>query len=211
MTDQPTPPNPDTSGTPASASTSGPTSSSSKITNFENYLDNQRSKKPNRSNPTPGQATSTQVNDVITQIAKNKGLSPVTPEDCFDIRLGVCELMQSGATSPKFDSTRPSTTNNILINLNDIRTAMKQVDPHLTTRRLARTLSGDIVRVAKIWNIPGNLSKRFLLDNPEANIDQLVWASDFQTFTDDSSIDETVKLWLLKNYGERWGKPKQQK
>jgi hypothetical protein len=74
----------------------------------------------------------------------------------------------------------------------------------ITVRKLARGLREQIIRVAVRHNLPGNLSKSYKLENPSFETQDLPWVSDFQTFSDNESMPEHVKKWLLENYSKRF-------
>jgi hypothetical protein len=62
--------------------------------------------------------------------------------------------------------------------------------------------------VANAFKLEGNLSKSYKLEHPTAQFDDLIWVSDFQSFYDDPAMPSeaiAVRVWLLKNYSNRFG------
>ena len=132
-----------------------------------------------------------------------------TPQNKDAVKASICELLQCGSCSPKFDQNCPSTViNDITITMKEVKVSLQSIDPSLTPRKLARSLRDDILIVAKAWGIEGNLSKRFKQQFPSATFNELVWASDFHTFTPNNAIPDDVKDWLIQNYTSRWGNKK---
>ncbi len=74
----------------------------------------------------------------------------------------------------------------------------------ITARKFARGIRTIIIKVAKHDEIEGNLSKNYKLENPNFDQQDLVWVSDFQTFSEDPAMPEHVKTWLLENYRRRF-------
>ena len=46
--------------------------------------------------------------------------------------------------------------------------------------------------------------KGYKLENPSCDKQDLVWVSDFQTFSENPSMPENVRTWLLNNYRNRF-------
>lgn len=66
-----------------------------------------------------------------------------------------------------------------------------------TVRKLARSISKYAMGAAKHFTIYGNKHRAYKLQNPGASEEELIYASDFNTFSDDPAIPENVKAWLL--------------
>lgn len=139
--------------------------------------------------------------------------------DCLEaINLGINEtnvgkaecaialLSQLGATSPRFSDLRSEQPFLPTLTVKILRTAASK--NKTTIRSLARALRPLTIKVAKKFDVVGNLAKAYLLDNPEAQREELYWASDFHTFSDDPSIPNEVREWLLANYNHRFRKDK---
>jgi hypothetical protein len=122
------------------------------------------------------------------------------------IKATVCFMLQSGATSKKFEENKIFNQYGIPITSKMLKAALNKVGTSLTPRKLARTLRQDIITVAQANNIPGNLSKKFILETEEHSAEDLIWASDFQSFTEMDNMPENVKKWLQKNYNDRFNK-----
>lgn len=184
-----------------------PANPQNKSMGFAQYLSKKKDTVQTIKDYSPGQASQSQADKFILELAKIAFKTKAPTVGQFnDAKLAFCELVQLGAVSSRFDKKRTSSLSVVPISVSDLQSAMNKVDGNLTMRKLARTLRSDILLVAQKWSIPGNLSKRFLLDHPHADMSQQVWASDFHTFTDDESIPSEVYDWLLKNYNDRWGK-----
>ena len=174
---------------------------------FIDFVTKQKKEKPTISVTPPSEATEDQVKSVFNRIAKDAlGIENPTTDDQMHIKIGVCELLQAGAASPKFDKNRKTNISKFTFNTKALQEAVSKTDGQLTMRKVARHLKKEIQYVAETWGLPGNLSKRYLLDNPDASIQEQIWASDFHTFTSDEDIPEKVKNWLIKNYNDRWNK-----
>lgn len=180
------------------------------LAEFNRYLAKQKDASPNVGCTPPSQATPDQVEKVLKNIAEIKKV-PFDKENRYKALASTCELLQIGGASTKFDRNIPSTVvNDFTINMGDVNTAIKKVDPHLTPRKLARALQKEIHAVANTWGIPGNLSKAYSMDYPNASTNELICASDFFTFSKETNITipDTVKQWLVDNYNTRWGNKK---
>ena len=73
-----------------------------------------------------------------------------------------------------------------------------------TFRRLGRALANYAIIASFQYDIPGNLAKKYILDYPNCSLEELKYASDFLTFSDNSVIPPEVGEWLLKNYNNRF-------
>ena len=114
-------------------------------------------------------------------------------------------LCQEGATSPKYSETRSCNMFGIQISVKEMREDVKKLGIG-TVRRLARTISKHAMKGAELYSILGNQHKQYLMEFPDASEEELRYASDFNTFSDDPAIPENVRAWLLKNYHERFAK-----
>lgn len=74
--------------------------------------------------------------------------------------------------------------------------------------RLLRALRPEAIKVSTHFKVEGNLSKQYKLFKPNATFEELVWASDFHIFTEETSIPEDEKEWLLNNYKNRFNTKK---
>ena len=154
----------------------------------------------------PNSASTTQVDTIFDKIADAKGIDKTNGDNIDAIKTITCSLLQLGAASPKFDPNRSYTINGITIDNKTLKKAINDTNASLTPRKLARSLRDEIGAVATQLDIPGNLSKNYLLSHPNAQMSELIWASDFQTFSNNPSIPTEVKEWLLDNYNTRFKK-----
>nr|YP_009364072.1 hypothetical protein [Pediastrum duplex]AQU64446.1 hypothetical protein [Pediastrum duplex] len=127
---------------------------------------------------------------------------PLTQQNFTKAYTSVCHLCQQGATSPKYAENARVTIYGIDLRVGDLRQAC--IIHKTTVRKLARALQNDIVKVATIRMMEGNLSKLYKLENPNYNKQDLVWVSDFQTFNDNTAMPDHVRTWLLENYRNRF-------
>nr|AWI68237.1 hypothetical protein [Pediastrum angulosum] len=148
-----------------------------------------------------GVASKQEIETVVMDIIAAKKLSP-TQENFNKILASVCHLAQEGATSPKYAENRKVEMYGVSLKVGELRNSCKKVG--VTVRKLARGLQNEIITVAKRHNIEGNLSKSYKMENPNYNRQDLIWASDFQTFNENPAMPESVKIWLLENYRSRF-------
>lgn len=148
-----------------------------------------------------GVATPQEINAVVMEVmAMNK--TPITQQNFTKVYVSICHMVQIGATSPKFSETRKITDYGVEVKVGDVRTACKKIG--ITVRKLARGLKNDVIKVAAKHNLAGNLAKNYKLENPNYEVQDLIWVSDFQTFSENLAMPEHVKEWLLANYKKRF-------
>lgn len=145
------------------------------------------------------------VKKICEDLIKNKKTSydSISYDNILKTKLCIGALAQEGATSPRFADTRTGEYYNANIMVKDIRDVCKKYNT--TYRRLARALEYHAIHAAGLYGIPGNLSKAFKLDYPDASAEELRFASDFLTFSNHPQIPERTKTWLLANYNTRFG------
>ncbi len=141
------------------------------------------------------------TNRLIGDILESKGIE-INKENIIRTKLTIGALAQEGATSPRFPETHSIDYYNIPLTVKEIRDACRKCST--TLRRLARALAPFAITAAFQYDIPGNLSKKYILDHPNCSIEELKYASDFLTFSDSTSIPPEVREWLLKNYNSRF-------
>ena len=112
----------------------------------------------------------------------------VNQDNLFASKVCLCVLLQMGAASPKFDVNKAFSIDKVTIDNKNLRKAINDVDSSITPRKLARALRDDIATTAEKLNIPGNLHKSYLLQHPNAQMSELIWVSDFQTFNQNSRM-----------------------
>ncbi len=150
------------------------------------------------------EATSTEINSIIKSLITLKKI-PLTQENFNKVLASVAHLLQIGATSPKFAANRQITDYGVDIRAGDLKDACNKAGT--TPRKLARGIKNIIVKVAAAHGIEGNLAKSYKLENPSCDKQDLIWVSDFQTFSEDPAMPNHVRTWLLQNYRNRF-KPK---
>jgi chromosome condensin MukBEF MukE localization factor len=166
---------------------------------FDKLLEKTKVKVINESNSAV--ATTEDVDAVITTIMQNKKIAN-TQENYTKVLATVSHLVQIGATSPKFASTRMISDYGIEVRAGDLREACNKNG--ITVRKFARGIRNQVIKVAMTFNIQGNLSKNYKLENPACDNQDLIWVSDFQTFSENPAMPENVKSWLLENYRNRF-------
>jgi hypothetical protein len=129
---------------------------------------------------------------------------PNTPENVIKTTATVCVMLQSGATSRKFEENKIFESYGIPMTAKNLKTSLAKVSTSHTPRKLARSLRDQILLVATANGIPGNLSKKFMLENPNHDSSDLIWVSDFQSFTNNPNMPDIVRFWLQKNYSSRF-------
>ena len=111
-------------------------------------------------------------------------------------------LVQIGATSPKFASTRMITDYRVEGKTSDLRESCSRAA--ITVRKFSRSIKNVVIKVATQLNIEGNLAKNYKMEFPTCDKQDLIWVSDFQTFSDNPAMPDQVKTWLLQNYKNRF-------
>jgi hypothetical protein len=206
-----------TLGAPASLSTGKTSTSHSTATvapvattvtttgpmSIEDLVNEYRSPGTTASRQSDGYASEAQINGVILYVLENNHI-PATEQNKVKVKGSILALAQEGATSPKFAQNRVQDVFGLPVKVKDIKDGTAK---HGTTiRKIARSLRNDAYLVAEALQIPGNLSKSYLIDHPEADLTDLYWVSDFQTFNNDPAIPEQVRIWLLTNFKKRFKK-----
>lgn len=148
-----------------------------------------------------GVASPQEVDAVVKGLMQAKKI-PITQSNYNRVYLTCCQMVQEGATSPKYAGSRLVTDYGVVIKVDDFRASLKSAG--LTARKFARGVKDDVIKVAKTHRLEGNLSKSYKLDFPDYDTQDLPWVSDFQTFSENPAIPERVKNWLLENYRNRF-------
>lgn len=154
----------------------------------------------------PNIATDQQIIQFFGALARIVSTTELTDDQKGELLLGVCELFQKGAVSPKFDKSRRSQLFSGTLTVANLQEAARSIDRNLTLRKIARGLKDVILEVAREWAIPGNLAKKYSQAHPDATISELIWASDFFTFSEHQDMPDTVRDWLINNYSSRFDK-----
>jgi hypothetical protein len=141
------------------------------------------------------------VNDLLVE---HKMSTSVTNQN--KAKLTIAALAQMGAASPRFTESKNFGSFGCNFSVSSLRKASKKYST--TIRALARGLRSEAIKVAEAFHIEGNLSKSYKLEYPTAQFADLIWVSDFQSFSDDPAMPEDVRHWLLKNYANRFGAKK---
>jgi hypothetical protein len=146
-------------------------------------------------------ATNAEIDAVVKTIIQQKNLTQ--DQATYNRVLAtLAHFVQIGATSPKFATTRIISDYGINIKAGDLRDACNR--NNITTRKFARGISDYVIKVAFRFGIEGNLAKRYKLENPTCDKQDLIWVSDFQTFSENTAMPDHVRTWLLENYKNRF-------
>lgn len=168
------------------------------IGDLDTILSNVKSKVTNESGAV---ASPEDIDNTIKSILLAKKIPP-TQENYNKVLLSTAHLVQIGATSPKFAATRIISDYGLDIKAGDLRDACNKNGT--TVRKYARGIRNTVIKLASNFGLEGNLSKSYKLENPGCDRQDLIWASDFQTFSDNEAMPESVRLWLLDNYRRRF-------
>jgi hypothetical protein len=146
-------------------------------------------------------ATKAEVNAVIADIVKSKNLT-LDKQTYTKVLCTVAHMVQDGATSPKQADSKKITEYGLELKVGDLRASCKK--NNITVRKLARGIRKPVIEVATAFQLEGNLAKSYKLQYPDYDDQELIWVSDFQTFSKDPSMPDRVKKWLLDNYNNRF-------
>lgn len=146
-------------------------------------------------------ASKQDIDNVIVKILVRKNL-PVTEQNYASVLVSSAYLLQIGATSPKFATSRKISKFDVELSVGELKEACSGVG--ITPRKMARGIRDYILKVAYRYNLKGNLSKNYKLENPNCDRQDLIWASDFQTFSENPSMPDHVRVWLLENFRSRF-------
>ncbi len=135
--------------------------------------------------------------EIYREVAQRS--SPVDPSDLV---IAVCMLLQKGGTSRQMNANSYYKYATAQVYRHDLSTVLGGKFKKVTARQFARAMAQKIAETALELNIPGNQSKNYQLDFPDATDEDLCWASDFQTFN--PNCPEHVRSWLLKNFQKRF-------
>lgn len=146
-------------------------------------------------------ATETEIDTVISGIITSKRMAQ-SQENFNKVLTTSAHLVQIGATSPKFASMRMITDYWIEVKTSDLRESCSRAG--ITVRKFSRGIRNVVIKVATKLNIEGNLAKNYKMEFPTCDKQDLIWVSDFQTFSDNPAMPDQVKTWLLQNYKNRF-------
>lgn len=146
-------------------------------------------------------ATPQEIDGVVESLMTQKKIAK-TQENYNKVLATTAHLVQIGATSPRFADSRMVTDYGVEIRAGELKEACKKNG--ITVRKYARGIRNTVIKVATAYNIAGNLSKNYKLENPSCDTQDLIWVADFQTFSDNPAMPEHVRTWLLQNYKNRF-------
>lgn len=148
-----------------------------------------------------GVATKEQIDNVVSDLIK-KEKKANTSENYHKTLVTLAYMCQLGATSRKFLQSRKIREFGLNITVGNFIESCKKHDT--TPRKFARAIRNEIIKVATHFNLEGNLAKTYKLDFPSHEKQDLIWVSDFQTFSDNPAMPTHVSQWLLENYKKRF-------
>jgi hypothetical protein len=108
-------------------------------------------------------ATETEVDTVINGIIASKRIAQ-SQENFHKILTTSAHLVQIGATSPKFASTRMITEYGVEVKTSDLRESCSRAG--IPVRKFARGIRNVVIKVATKFNIEGNLAKNYKMEFP---------------------------------------------
>lgn len=146
-------------------------------------------------------ATPKEIDAVLSMIMASRKI-PNTQDGYNRTLLTCAHLVQIGATSPRFAESRMVTEYGVEIKAGDLKISCNKIG--ITPRKFARGIRDYVIKVATKHGIAGNLSKNYKLENPNCDLQDLVWVADFQTFSENPAMPDHVQKWLLQNYKNRF-------
>jgi hypothetical protein len=170
--------------------------------NYEGIEDVKQQGQPIISNLSENAASVETANKVVNGILTKANVDSKSQTSINAGLSATCILLQKGATSPRMSDSSSITIGGITVTKAMISDNCRKFK--ITPRQLARAMSSVIHRICLYRNIQGNQAKNFFIDNPNATPEEMVWASDFQTFNPD--CPENVRRWLTFNFKQRFGK-----
>lgn len=155
-----------------------------------------------------GQASQSELDEIFQKFRQYKTPHlPDNPTTKSQFIASIVYLAQCGTTSPNFNENRSCPHFGFAwLTAGIARNIMRSVNRSLTFRKVARSYRKEAIAVAKRFELEGNLAKAYKLDNPTATMEQLIYVSDFNTFSDDPTIPSEVRNWLLQNFKKRFKK-----
>lgn len=156
---------------------------------------------PNKVLDSSGIATPNEIDLVIGTIITEKKLE-ASQATYNKVLVTLAHMCQRGATSPKYAESITILDYGVSLKVGDLKFACKKNG--ITVRKFARGIRGTIIKLAKKFNIEGNLAKSYKLTVQDYDVQDLIWVSDFNTFSDDPEIPEHIKEWLLNNFKNRF-------
>lgn len=117
--------------------------------------------------------------------------------------IAVALLFQSGGTAKSCDGNLSVTIFDQTIKLAYLRKALTTAKCKSSERKLARFMSSDIAKIAQVYQLPGNLSKKIIRNHPNRTftMEEKVWLSDFQV--DNESCPEILRNFISETFNQR--------
>jgi len=146
-----------------------------------------------------GEASPEKCNKVIEGIAKELGSNAQLTHIFFVVSF----LLQRGATSDKTPGTTKIAYGTATVTVEMIKKHCRT--EKITARQFARGLKQKIAEFMLTLGAEapeGNLAKTMKLEIKNPTKEELIWASDFQTYNE--NCPARVKNWLVKNYRQRF-------
>lgn len=138
------------------------------------------------------ETASTVVSDVATHFELK------TPQEAFVLITGLC---QSGGANTSALETASFHYSGITLTARELDRILKRTAPDGTLRQLSRALARDIFRAAKVFDLPGDLSTKFVGEFNDATREEMAAASHFQKLNPE--IPGRVRLWLRETLDRR--------
>jgi hypothetical protein len=147
-----------------------------------------------------GEASMLVCGKIFTAIHKEAG-SEATKADTF---LATAFILQMGATSPKTPGTKKMSIASATVTVDMVRKACRE-ENKTTVRQFARGIKQEVIDILLAMGDAapeGNLARTIKLELKNLTKEELMWASDFQTYND--NCPTRIRNWLVKNYRSRF-------
>lgn len=107
-------------------------------------------------------------------------------------------ICQKGGTAKTAQGTVYAKVNNKKVELNTVRSIMKEKNLNFTLRKWARTNADAIHRVAAHFCIEGDLAKKIARNNNNLSVEDKYWLSNFQM--DNENCPQPLRELLMEHY-----------
>lgn len=111
-------------------------------------------------------------------------------------------ICQKGGTAKGAQGSVYAIINGKKVELTGIRRIMRENGLNYTLRQWARTYASQIYKAARIYGIPGDLSKKIGRNN-EISLEEAYWLSNFQM--DNTDAPANVRYLLMEHYQALFG------
>lgn len=128
-----------------------------------------------------------------------KKIKASSKEEAFIIIAG---LLQKGGANKNGINHINFTYNNLTLSAKELRNIVCKIKNDLTMWQLAWFLANDIVKIAFLLEMEGDLSNQIRYEYPLLSLKESIWCSSFQTTN--PNCPKKIRNWLVKNYWNRF-------